>query len=406
MSATVPTNAEFLTLQKSVTNLTTRVTTAEAAINDLSARLAAVETPAPPLPQPVGDPGAISTLAVVATTDTSVTLSFPEVSDGTGQPASYEVRYSPPGSPWGTMSPVTQGTCAVLAGRTIGATRTCTVLGLTPGTTYQFQLVAYRGSLNTTTVVFGALSNLVSGSTVPSSIIPVPSGTWPNEPAGMTLVTDEPFNALVENGWQQVQRQTTNGSGLFLNADPTAPFSPGGILEFKYAAGYTGGSEPGVAYYDVAPIQETYFGFWWKPSNPWQNHSGSNVNKLAFLFPVSGGPIYIMMYREGSNYFLNTEPEFSGDVRRLPPNVTATPITLGQWHRVEWYVKYATSGSSRDGISRWWLDGVLQGDYHDLQTPADAGFGEYQIAPTWGGIGGTKSETDYYWYDHARISRR
>ena len=51
------------------------------------------------------------------------------------------------------------------------------------------------------------------------------------------------------------------------------------------------------------------------------------------------------------------------------------------------------------------MDGVLQGSYADLQTPGDAGFSEYQLAPTWGGLYSTKTETDYYWFDHARISR-
>jgi len=211
---------------------------------------------------------------------------------------------------------------------------------------------------------------------------------------------------LVENGWRGGSGQTTNGSGLFVVSDLTAPLSLSSVLEFKYAAGYTGGSEPGVEYYTpAAPVKETYFAFWWKPSSPWQNHSGSGVNKLAFLFP-SGGPIYIMMFNEGGQYTIQVEPEFSGDVRRLVPNVTATPVVLGAWHRVEWYVKYSTTGSSRDGVTRWWLDGVLQGQYADLQMGSDAGFIEYQLAPTWGGVNGTKTETDYYWYDHARISRR
>lgn len=238
---------------------------------------------------------------------------------------------------------------------------------------------------------------------IPPIIPPVipPTGLWPNEPVGMTLVTDTPLNALTGAGWQLVQRQTTNGSGVFSVPDPTAPISPPNVLEFRYAVGYTGGSEPGCAFYNPPPIQETYFAFSWKPSNPWQNHPGSNVNKLAFLFPVSGNPIYIQMFNQGGQYFLTVEPEFAGDTRRLDPNRTATPIVLGAWHLVEWYVKYGAPG-----LTRWWLDGVLQGEYADLGTPSDAGFSEYQLAPTWGGIGGTKTELDYQRYDHVRISRR
>jgi hypothetical protein len=27
------------------------------------------------------------------------------------------------------------------------------------------------------------------------------------------------------------------------------------------------------------------------------------------------------------------------------------------------------------------------------------------LSPTWGGVGDTKSETDYFWFDHVHISR-
>jgi len=50
------------------------------------------------------------------------------------------------------------------------------------------------------------------------------------------------------------------------------------------------------------------------------------------------------------------------------------------------------------------VDGVLQGDYRDLQMPDDAGFIEYDLAPSWGGVDGTKTETDFFRFDHARIS--
>lgn len=236
----------------------------------------------------------------------------------------------------------------------------------------------------------------------PPVVIPPVGGAWPNAPTGLTLLSDTVFPTLRGNGWDAVQRQQTNGSGLFLVPDPTAPLG-GNVLEFKYATGYTGGSEPGCAFFTPpSPVKETYFATWWKPSNPWQNHPGSNVNKLLFLFS-SGAPIYLQMF--GSPGTLQVVPEFSGDTRRLPPNRTATTVVLGAWHQVEWYVKYSTPGS-RDGITRWWLDGVLQGEYTDLAMPSDAGFIEYQFAPTWGGIGGTKSETDFYRFNHARILQR
>src|SRR2546426_8499363 len=35
------------------------------------------------------------------------------------------------------------------------------------------------------------------------------------------------------------------------------------------------------------PLTELYWGFWWKPSNPFQSHS-SGVNKIAFIWTPSG----------------------------------------------------------------------------------------------------------------------
>jgi hypothetical protein len=76
-----------------------------------------------------------------------------------------------------------------MAGTSIGAHRTCTVLGLQPATDYQFQLVAFRGTLNVD-AAFGDLSNVASGTTN--------AGTPP--PAVSLAFTSEPPPNLVLNG--------------------------------------------------------------------------------------------------------------------------------------------------------------------------------------------------------------
>src|SRR2546426_575721 len=57
-------------------------------------------------------PGTVADLAVAATAANSITLSFTEVDDGTGQPAKYDVRYAVKPISWGSAPAVTQGTCA------------------------------------------------------------------------------------------------------------------------------------------------------------------------------------------------------------------------------------------------------------------------------------------------------
>src|SRR5206468_3314528 len=83
-------------------------------------------------------------------------------------------------------------------------------------------------------------------------------------------------------------------------------------------------------------------------------------------------------------------------------NVNDPAITLVAWHKLELYFKYNTPGT---GVVRWWMDGVLIGDYSNLSFPAAGCFTEFQFAPTWGGLGDVKSENDFFWFDDAYISK-
>jgi len=237
---------------------------------------------------------------------------------------------------------------------------------------------------------------------------PKDSVPWPHQPAGFTTISDEPFNALTENGWITLQRDTLNGSGVTLADDPRAPLSPPSVLQFTYAKRFPAGMTPAVTFYDlVLPVKEAYFGFWWKPSDPWDNNAQSGVNKIAFILTTEtglDGEAAIIMFGTGGPFTVQVLSEFPGDTRRLSPNLNATPVTLGAWHRVEWVIKFSSTDSTHDGASEWWLDGVPQGSYTDLMMPVDPGFKEFQLAPTWGGVVGTKAERDFFCYDHAHTS--
>src|SRR2546426_131888 len=117
-------------------------------------------------------PGTVTDLAVAGVTETSVTLSFTELDDGTGAPANYDVRTAV-GSTltwWLANGALNKnGTCASpMAGTAIGTKRACTVVGLVAGTTYSFELVAFRGTLGVN-AVFGGLSNIATATTSPST---------------------------------------------------------------------------------------------------------------------------------------------------------------------------------------------------------------------------------------------
>src|SRR5207302_1128911 len=86
-------------------------------------------------PTPAQLPGTVGDLAVTGSTDSSATVAFTEVTNGLNQPASYDIRYARPPVQWGTATSVKRGSCAVpLGGTTIGARKTCTILGLNANT--------------------------------------------------------------------------------------------------------------------------------------------------------------------------------------------------------------------------------------------------------------------------------
>ena len=74
---------------------------------------------------------------------------------------------------------MTQGTCsAPLAGTTIAAHKSCTAQGLAAGTTYDFQMVAYRGTIDQD-ATFGDLSNVATGRTTSDNLPPEATvGQW------------------------------------------------------------------------------------------------------------------------------------------------------------------------------------------------------------------------------------
>src|SRR4051812_38596870 len=98
---------------------------------------------------PVAAPGTVRDLAVPSLTDSSATITFTEVSDGTSEPASYELRFAPNTISWATATSSSKGSCATpLTGQGIGSYRTCTANGLAASTKYEFQIAAFRGALN------------------------------------------------------------------------------------------------------------------------------------------------------------------------------------------------------------------------------------------------------------------
>lgn len=227
-------------------------------------------------------------------------------------------------------------------------------------------------------------------------------GAWPNEPSGYTVVSDYAFSDVIPT---QAHVQIpgsgvwwTNGGNASRIVDATAPVSPSFVVEYSYPQGFAGGTAPANLYIlDVGATNGLYIAFYWKPSNPWDFH-GSNINKLIFqlLGVPGGGQVYLHMQNDAT--LRATLQLTSMPTQNLSNNVNNNPATLGQWHLVEWHMRKSPS------LFRWWLDGVLQGDYTSVVWPGNA-FDELHLDPTWGGGGENKETNDYFRYDHIRISR-
>jgi len=266
-----------------------------------------------------------------------------------------------------------------------------------------------NGSHTLTGVARDAAGNTAASAGVTVTVSNPVASSWPNEPTGMTLLSDwgmdqqPPFSGDVpivgSSGWKIVSQASPGSPRGWVERvlDATAPLSPSNVYDFVYPQGMVEGNAPGTVYFDGIGRKEVYAGFWWKASSPFD--FGPDGNKIAFIFNGgggAGGQQFIILLPDGKLHVL---PEYPGDFRWRDPNVNATTVTLGAWHRIEWYTNVTT------GTMKFWLDGVLQGSYTDVKNTFN--FDMFQFSPTWGGnIGAIKHERDHYWFDHVHLSAR
>jgi len=121
-----------------------------------------------PKPPPSPLPAAVTDLHAQAISDSAIVLTWTEISSGSTSVPRYLVRFDSLGKfDWTTESDVLTGNCAapIVATRAAGGRpRACVITGLQPNVAYQFQMVAYTGTLNST-AVFGPLSNIADAKT-------------------------------------------------------------------------------------------------------------------------------------------------------------------------------------------------------------------------------------------------
>ena len=251
-----------------------------------------------------------------------------------------------------------------------------------------------------------AITVTVSNTTPPPP--PPPPAVWPNEPAGMVPFNNQPWDALTGNGWNYLRRSATVDSTIVTNS--AAPLSASKELQITYTAGCCQDAEPGVHWLSVPYVKEIFTGWFVKLSSNWiPNPAGGG--KITFLFTDVGGQVYTNYYHpssdgsvQGAPYRIGANTEWAPYGQKIwLPNVTTTWINPGEYHRIEFYYKWETTpGVSGDGIIRWWVDGILNGNHTTVHYPA-ARFMEFQIAPT---VQYAGPQNRQMFIDHAYVSIR
>jgi Bacterial Ig-like domain (group 2) len=255
------------------------------------------------------------------------------------------------------------------------------------------------------TAVVTATSEGVSGQATVTVTAAPPPGTWPNEPAGFRVLTDQPWNALASLGWQHINRSSQSR----IVQDPTAPFSPASVLEDTYPAGLAGGNDPADDWFSFNGTQEVYVGFWFKHSPNFESHPVGN--KIAFIWSWGTPQVdFIIGVNPPPDWPLVLVSEGFGvpgaqGAHVFFPNVGSGQALPGVWHRVEVYVRNSTPLGTATGVVRWWLDGQQVGSYTNVIMPVGTAWNSFDQAPTWGGMGSVKMTSDYVRYDDAHVSR-
>src|SRR6266849_7771792 len=124
---------------------------------------------------------------------------------------------------------------------------------------------------------------------------PPPGGSWTNEPAGFTQLTDRSFAALLEDGWQQVP---ANNPYYSIQVDASAPQSPPYVGEALFPAGFGSGSAPIQVWKAISGYTKLYLAFWWKESANW--YGNGVADKVIYVW-IHGKPsVYLADVGGGS----------------------------------------------------------------------------------------------------------
>ena len=231
------------------------------------------------------------------------------------------------------------------------------------------------------------------------------AGVWTNEPAGASVIMDCPFNSVSGCGILDVY------SSSIQDSDGSASVSPSGVVRATiYAGNLSGGMQ--LSYGTPQISREIYMGLIWR-TNP-QFYGRPQHDKMFFIKGPQTNGFFGMRTCPGCTQrqigwgFNASNADNSHACADTGlwcyPNVGSPAVTIGQWAKIEVYMKSSTTLTSRDGIVRWWINGQLAGNYTNLNH-APSGLNEWTWSETWDGYLNPAPSVDWSHYlDHLHIS--
>lgn len=252
-----------------------------------------------------------------------------------------------------------------------------------------------------------------------------PSSQYPNEPPGFVPLLNLTFDSKqLPGGWAyNALWGDTSRARVISDNNPTAGGSPPNALEIVFPQGFTDVTTPPSAGHSLSDtVRQLYVSFNMRVSNPWDYHSTS-VNKLLFVATNGSGSlnneaVIGLIGTTEANAYIGVGVQTpgnggfpgAGSGGYFTPNVFNSGFSLGVWHRVEVLFIRSTGGATGgtgNGIIRWWVDGVLNGQHTNVlfHSTIDGLFNGFVINPNWGGsASNAKSQRDWIRFDHIYVS--
>jgi len=193
--------------------------------------------------------------------------------------------------------------------------------------------------------------------------------------------TDQLWDTPMGAGWSYLRRSGSKDDDVV--TDPSAPFGAAEILKIVFTPDMRPDSEPGV-HWRILPDAKEVFAEWWMKLSPNWRSSPAGGGKIAFLWAREGsGQMYTGLFGSQEPHHISINTQWAPYGTKIwDPNGARTPIYYNRWYRIGWYAKWPAQPGGY-GTVRWWVDGVLDGNYSNIQFPTSvAGFLQFEFAPT------------------------